>query len=342
MHERRHKRMSESNLLSIGIVGFGGRQLSVDAIVRLCKHPSVSKFHVFWNQPSPEIRIQLAEVTSFTPKIEITYSEINTGSAGGYARVLEGYRDNDSSAYLLLMDDDLRPAENCLEAMLAAAAMYADALNETLVLAYRPGLPELADLVARNLPIRRPRPGCCVGFHFINLLNPKYEAIRRDEASGGYFIGSAPWGGLMIPRRALDKLGLPREDFFLYAEDYELTSRFVWQGGKIVLVPEAIMLDNDTAWNAVGGKVSNLKRRMLLLPDIKVFHEVRNRNFMARKYYPGNFTTYLINKSIFLASAYLLGLGHMKLARARLIHRAVNDGEHMAACEHNCDIIPIK
>lgn len=324
------------------MVGFGGRLLSVDALVRLCKHPSVLKLHVFWNQPSPEIKIQLAELKHFTPKVEITCSEKNTGSAGGYARVMENFRESDTSEYLLLMDDDLQPSENCLETMLAVAAMHANTLDKTLVLAYRPGLPELADLVTRSVPVRRPRPGCCVGFHFINLVKPECEAIRRDEASGGYLIGSAPWGGLMIPRRSLDRLGLPREDFFLYAEDYELTSRFVWRGGKIVLVPEAVMLDNDTAWNAVGGNVGNLRRRMLLLPDIKVFHEVRNRNFMARKYYPGHFMTYLINKSIFLASAYLLGLRHLKLARARLIHRAIIEGEIMAASDQKHGIIPIK
>ena len=315
----------------VGMVGFGGRQPSIEALSALCADPNVAKLHIFWNQPTPEIVQSLADLSARLDKVQISSSEQNLGSAGGYARLIDNFRVNQTAPLLLLLDDDLRLNHDCIDRLLQTVAVNVDALDHTLFLAYRPGLPELQSLVLDNVAIRRPRPGCCVGFHFLNLISPEREPIRRDRQTGHYSIGSAPWGGLLIPREALARLGSPREDFFLYAEDYELTARFVWSGGEIVLVPDALIHDADVAWNAVGGRASPLKRRILHLPDIKVFHEVRNRNFMARHYYRGLLPIYLANKGIFLGCAYALGLWYGKLSRARLIHRAINDGERMAS-----------
>ena len=164
-------------------------------------------------------------------------------------------------------------------------------------------------------------------------LHQYREPVRFSETSGQYEIDSAPWGGLFISRPALEKLGLPRKDFFLYAEDSELTYRFTLNGGKILLVPDAEITDSQPAWNTVGGRMSNLRRRVLVLAEVKVFHEVRNRNYIARHYYPGFAPTYQMNKYLFLASAYFMGLMNGKIDRARLIHRAINAGEKMAADE---------
>lgn len=323
--------MSKPQLLTIGIVGFGARQPSVDKIYALSRHSNVSQLHIIWSQATPEIKQSLTELQGGNPKVQITHSDVNLGSAGGYSKLIESFRDHQISEFLLLLDDDLHLEHDCIEQLLMTAAANISALDHTLLLAYRSGLPELASLVTKNISIRRPRPGCCVGFHFLNFFKPCHEPIQRNQETGLFSIGSAPWGGLMIPRQALPKLGIPREDFFLYAEDYELTARFVWSGGLILLIPNAVIQDTDIAWNAVGGNVTGLKRRLLYLSEIKVFHEVRNRNFMARHYYAGLFPIYLVNKFIFLAATYALGFLHGKWARSRLIHRAINDGELMAS-----------
>ena len=315
----------------VAVLGYGARPPSVDALARIAIDPNIVRLMIFWNSPTAAVRESLVEFKVAFPGTAIQTCEDNLGSAGGYARLLETFRKSESAPFLLLLDDDLKLDSNCIKQLLIAAASDLNALEQTLLLAYRPGLPELEGLVSSNVAIRRPRPGCCVGFHFLNLFKPEIEPIRRDSQTGHYSIGSAPWGGLLIPREALARLGSPREDFFLYAEDYELTSRFVWAGGEIELIPDALIHDGDVAWNAVGGAASPLKRRILHLPDIKVFHEVRNRNFMARNYYPGSYPIYLINKTIFLGCAYALGLWYGRLSRARLIRRAINDGELMAS-----------
>lgn len=324
---------SKTNSVVIGILGYGNRIPSKDALSKLDSDPNVEGIILYWNQPGPDVEKALDEVRTLIPSVRIAISPDNLGSASGYARLIENFRDKETAPYLLLLDDDLRLAPDCILNLISAARLHIESLECMLFLANRPDLPELANLIGKQQGIMKPRTGCCVGFHFLNLINPLREEVRQSAETGLFTIDSAPWGGLLIPRLALAKLGLPREDFFLYAEDSELTYRFTWNGGKILLVPNAEITDTEPAWNTVGGNISNLRRRVLVLPEIKVFHEVRNRNYMARHYYPGLLPVYWMNKLLFLGSAYLMGIANGKFARARLIHRAVNAGEHMADSE---------
>lgn len=325
--------MLTSKSVTICILGYGNRVPSMKSLGKLASNPLVSGLLVHWNQPDPEVEKTLAEIRTKIAKCSISISPENLGSAGGYARLIENFRDGGKGDFLLLLDDDLRLAPDCIDNLLAAAELHVDSLESTLFLANRPDLPELSNLTEKQQGIMRPRNGCCVGFHFLNLLSPLREEVRQSKQTGFFTIDSAPWGGLLIPRRALAKLGLPRVDFFLYAEDSEMTYRFTWNGGKILLVPKAEITDTDQAWNTVGGNISNLRRRVLVLPEIKVFHEVRNRNYMARHYYPGFPGVYWVNKFLFLASAYCIGIFNGAFSRARIIHKAINAGESMAANE---------
>lgn len=323
----------ETTKVIIGILGYGNRIPSKDSLHKLVADPNIESLLIQWNQPGPDVKAALDEIRTQIPNTRIHISAENLGSAGGYARLIEYFRDEETSPFLLLLDDDLRLASDCIENMVAATQVNDESLDSTLFLANRPDLPELSNLIKHHRGIMRPRAGCCVGFHFLNLLSPLREQVRESKKTGLFTIDSAPWGGMLIPRRALDKLGLPREDFFLYAEDSEMTYRFTWNGGTILLVPNAEITDTEAAWNTVGGNISNLRRRVLVLPEIKVFHEVRNRNFMARHYWPGFLPVYWLNKFLFLASAYFIGIFNGAFSRALLIHQAVNAGEKMAAKE---------
>jgi GT2 family glycosyltransferase len=120
------------------------------------------------------------------------------------------------------------------------------------------------------------------------------------------------------------------ESLFLYADDAELTLRFTREGGVIRLVPEAVVSDRYPSWNATASRGGNLARRTLHMDDSKAYYEARNRNYLSRRFYPGRGAAYAINKAIFLGSLYLIAILNARLGRARLIHRALNDGEAMA------------
>lgn len=324
--------MSETRnaLVAVGMLGYGNRLPSAESIALLVENPEIARIQILWNQPSPSVVELLNSIEAATPKLEVEYSDANLGSAGGYARLLRGFAAASRTSFVLLLDDDLRLAPDCISALVAASNAHSERLASTLFLAYRPGLPEYRGLVERLVPIRDPTPGCCIGFNFLNLLSSPGRGGSNQLPSGLFSIGSAPWGGLFIPHQALAKLGLPREDFFLYADDSDVTLRFTRNDGIIFLVPGAVAYDSEAAWNAVAGNVSNLARRMLHLPEIKVFHEVRNRSFIGRRFYPGTALVYGLNKILFLAYAYWIGLSNGCFPRAKLIHRAISEGEIMA------------
>lgn len=321
-------------MIMIGMLGYGDRCPQVQSLIAMAMHSHVKNLLIFWNQPSEKTKQTLDELKRLSEKIIIETSHENLGSAGGYAQLIMSFRDNYSTPYLLLLDDDLRPSPGCIEALLQAANNDSGLHDKTLFLAYRPMIPELADLVKHQKEMQSPRPGCCVGFHFANLFKkPSRTSARRFSETGLINLDLAPWGGLLIPRISLSRLGLPREDFFMYAEDTELTYRFTLNGGKILLVPSAEIIDLEPVWNTTGGAMSNLRRRIMVLPEMKVFHEVRNRNFIARHYFPGLLPTYWLNKFLFLLFAYFIGIANRRFSRVVLIHQAINAGEKMAAKE---------
>jgi GT2 family glycosyltransferase len=320
-------------MIAIGILGYGSRAPSPEVLAILSEHPAVATLLIFWNQPTVEISEALKRLRLTDRKIYIVESEENLGSAAGYNRLIEHFQNSNNADFLFLLDDDLVPKPSCIDQLLKTAHLLSAQLDHTLLLAYRPKLPEMHALVTKKLGISRPRPSACVAFHLMNLIKQNREPVRYSRDHDIFSIESAPWGGLFIARVTLNKLGLAREDFFLYAEDSELTYRFTQNSGKIFLVPNAEITDAEPAWNTVGGKISNLRRRVLILPEIKVFHEVRNRNYMARHYYPGLLPVYLINKFLFLASAYFIAIFNGQFSRALLIHQALNAGEKMAAKE---------
>ncbi|WP_204327509.1 hypothetical protein, partial [Stenotrophomonas maltophilia] len=69
----------------------------------------------------------------------------------------------------------------------------------------------------------------------------------------------APYGGLLIPRCLLDKIGLPLEDMFLYIDDIEFSYRITSGGGNIFIVPDSKILDIDQSW---GSKAENHKKKL--------------------------------------------------------------------------------
>jgi GT2 family glycosyltransferase len=320
-------------MIAIGILGYGSRIPSAATLALLADHPEVSRLLIVWNEPDNEVSEALQRLKLTLPKTHIIENVENLGSAGGYKCLIEYFRDHENSEYLFLLDDDLAPKSDCIDKLLQTTRLFSAHLDNTVLLAYRPGLPEMHDLVKNRLGTNRAKAGACLSFHFMNLIKQNRDTVVYSENNNVFKIEFAPWGGMFIPRPALNRLGLPREDFFLYAEDTELTYRFTWNGGRIFLVPDAEITDTEPAWNTVGGNISNLRRRVLILSEIKVFHEVRNRNFMARHYYPGLLPIYWINKFLFLASAYFMAIANRKLSRALLIHQAINAGERMAVKE---------
>lgn len=321
------------NRVLIGVLGYGPRAPQVESLLSLAGKPERAGVLVFWNSPDQAVSTQLRGATERSAKLEVRMSPENLGSAGGYRRLLEWAGSRTDWDYLLLLDDDLAPQAGCIESLVKYAGARREHDDNTLYLAYRRDLSELAALVETGKPLAEIRPGSCVGFHAANLLGrPGPPSSHVDHL--GIRLDAAPYGGLLVPRPALARLGLPIGALFLYADDAELTLRFTRGGGTIWLVPEAVIADRSPSWNAIASRGGNLARRVLHLDDTKAYFEARNRNFLSRRFHAGRAWTYQANKAAFLLAVHLLAIAHGRPGRARLIHRAIVDGEAMAREDH--------
>jgi GT2 family glycosyltransferase len=133
----------------------------------------------------------------------------NMGGAGGFAAGIARAVNHWDADFVWIMDDDTVPTEGALAGLLEAERNY-------------PGSPAILASKAvwtdgREHPMNRPRPR--------PLLDPRIA--RNAEAIGTIPIRTASFVSIMIDRRAIDEVGLPEADYFLWNDDFEYTARLL-------------------------------------------------------------------------------------------------------------------
>lgn len=260
--------------------------------------------------------------SSDSVKYFIVISKKNIGSSGGYSLGLDEVLNKLKYEYLWLLDDDNCPEADALDALLTCHEKTSN--GRSCAIAARRVTPGYHDRFG-GWTGGLPKEGTCVGFHVFNYFNKLTEKKASEKD-----VICLPWsvyGGLLIPSELARSIGLPKKDFFLYGDDLEWTLRITRSGKKIFACPKAIIHDLSPSWNAVGGKGSNLRRRIQDLDSFRVYYEVRNRTWINRQYYPGKIYLYFFNKTIFMISAWVMALRYARLERFRLIKKAIRDGE---------------
>ena len=159
------------------------------------------------------------------PELEHVRLEANRGGTGGFAAGIEAGREAGCD-WIWIMDDDAEPSPDCLELLLAsehADDPFTAALCPAVV------LPDgTVDIKHRGLFRRRPR------------------YLPREE----YAPGTSPrlefftWVGLLLRSRVARAAGLPKAEFFIWADDYEYSFR-VREHGELRLVPGARIVHKD-------------------------------------------------------------------------------------------------
>jgi len=133
-------------------------------------------------------------------------------------------------------------------------------------------------------------------------------------------------GGLFFSRKVIDKLGYPKEDFFVYADDHEYTYRFTKNGGKIFLCSEIMIEDIDqTSLNDSNESIGFFHKDF---SEIKMYYSIRNHTYLSKEF--------MTNKIFFYANLSVLSLLHFKnifktsfplfMKRYKLYLKAISDG----------------
>ncbi|GBF06218.1 glycosyl transferase family protein [Deinococcus aerius] len=194
-----------------------------------------------------------ALVAELFPEVDLLVLEQNLGGSGGFeAGMRRAYASG--YEYLWLFDDDAYVEKDCLRRLLARA-------DEADVL-----VPIQVDQAGRKYGIYRWNNG------FVEVDKESHATVQVDIFA---FVGP------LIKRGVVRKIGLPRTDFFISADDIEYALRIKAAGLKTLCVLDAVF------YHDYGGRTIKVKRLGRIStrstqPAWKNYYNVRNELLMAR------------------------------------------------------------
>ncbi|MCC4260149.1 glycosyltransferase [Pseudomonas aestusnigri] len=193
------------------------------------------------------------------PDVELLALSDNTGGAGGFAAGLKHATDAGAD-WVWMMDDDAIPNMDALENLIngtldtdniyGSTAVYEDKLSWPMLPHH--GRSEDAIYTVRQLP---------------GLVEVQF----------------IPFLGIFVSKETVKQIGFPDVGFFLAADDVEYCMRARKSGARIILVGASRIFHPASERYRVcfpGRAFYSLK-----LPPWKRYYDVRNRIFIARKYY---------------------------------------------------------
>lgn len=232
-----------------------------ETVLRLLDQP-VDHLLVFDNASRDGTAEWLAGLSD--PRLIVRISSDNLGGAGGFSRALCEVRDRLDPDWVVVMDDDGRPAPGAIAAFRAMDRAGWDALGAAV---FHPD----GRICEMNRPYRNPfwhrREFLQTlsgrgrrGFHLPDdAYVPDVAVIEVDMSS---FVG------LFLSRAAIAQAGLPDPRLFIYGDDQLYTLTMRRRGLRIGFAPQ-IRFEHDTeaAQGATG---------LVLSPLWKVYYNYRN------------------------------------------------------------------
>ncbi len=253
----------------------------------------------------------------------------NTGSAHGYAIGIQAALAL-GAAYLWLMDDDNAPAKGTVRILCRELAHLSGeiGIERAAVLGFRKSRSKISNSPWRNYPPS----SSFVGFHVMQIPQKLLRRLSRPPAetnagNEAVDVPYSPYGGFLAHREAFERLGIPRTDLVLYADDWEYTMRLTRRGGKIRLVPNAGIEDLEPSWNQRRKQTNIFVQSLVFGSDFQVYYTFRNHVWLNRNVQCASEVLYSVNKFVFLFLLSVFAVMLRKGARLNLIRCAISDGE---------------
>lgn len=317
-------------------VTYGDRGRFLDAVLcRLRGDPMqerVARIIVVDNAASDSTQDVIKRHVSEEARIHHVRLPTNLGSAGGFEVGLrEALTTPVRWELAWLLDDDNVPRDDALERLVKTWSSFPDRAA-TAVSAARSQRPAHRRILA-GWPVRHvySRPSSFLGFHVLDVPGKvRMRATKRPDAtitpSEPVDIPFAPYGGLLIPRALIERIGLPRAEFFTYADDTEYTARIAASGGRLVLDPGSEVHDIDASWDQQTVQAT-LPQRLIQSPfEMRVYLTVRNTTFVSRHRLRRSPFWFAVNQLVFRILVLVVGLRARKMGRVLLVYQAMREG----------------
>lgn len=259
--------------------------------------------------------------------LELVELERNSGSARGFGAGIDAALADPETAWVWLLDDDNIPRNGALAALLAVRAGLGPAASHTALLAYRHDLAYMSTSL-RLGHVSYPGPSAFLDFDAAAFIRRRLTPLRYErhlpETSE---VPYAPYGGLLLPRTLLERIGLPDPQLFAYNDDTDFTGRIGIEGGTILLVRDSVI--DDVAPSGLAAT-----RCMRCAPkwawfqiedDWRAYYAMRNKVALERRAALSP-TTFALNGIVVGTWLVVLGVASGRMRRLRLMLRALRDG----------------
>lgn len=198
-------------------------------------------------------------------------SEKNEGSAGGYFRLLRYVLKHDRCDRLLLLDDD-----NLVPRGFLSRALDVCGSSRDIFYFHRPDrmLPLQTFLARQPWKIL----GSDGNFLGRNVFSDSPFGLSASEGD----LLAAPYGGLFLPRAAVEKRIFPDRNFYLYADDYDYTFRLCSEGGfNISFVRHPEIIDLEKSFHLLNRGFGLLRNRYSGASEQQLYFSVRNQVYFS-------------------------------------------------------------
>ena len=155
----------------------------------------------------------------------------NSGGAGGFAEGLSWAVERGADL-VWLMDDDGLPEPDCLERLLRRAEREPGGFDF-----WGPAVVAEHDPSRLTFPIRLPG-GTSVVHDLAAVEKAAVDGLIRDIV--------IPFNGVLVTRRLVERIGVPRAEFFIWGDDHEYRLRAEAAGARIATVVDARFLHPAT------------------------------------------------------------------------------------------------
>lgn len=283
----------------------------VAAIWVLTRSDRIAKLILVANGVSDNTRQFLKRLDDSEPRLQVVWLAENTGSAAGFGAGLRAAGETDCD-FVWLLDDDNFPERDALDALLRHAAIDPNAAYLSL----RTDRAEYTEYLSNggSTPTES-ADDSFLGFSLWRKLARRRRLTSDPVEQGGMKrISHAPYGGLLLPLVLLKRIGYPRVDFFIYADDHEFSLRLRRAGVPIFLVPASRVRDLENSWCAKQGTPARFVKPHLHLIDRKaeprrrLYYSIRNQVFVECRLREGNGIKYLMNGLFLTAATTLLAV----------------------------------
>lgn len=213
--------------------------------------------------------------TQKDPRLHVMTLATNTGGAGGFEAGMAYARDTLNPDWVVLMDDDARPAPGALACFARETSDIDPDTGDYGCIAAAVFYPD-GQICEMNRPSRNPfwhlglfaktlRTGARTGFHLSDeAFTPDADATEIDVASFvGYFVS----------RGAIAKVGLPEGGLFIYGDDVLYSLRLRRAGLRIAMNP-AVKFEHACGTMGDG---------FVYRPIWKIYYHCRNGVAIARQ-----------------------------------------------------------